>query len=512
MRLLCRSSVFFLLGLSIGAAVRADVLPNQVLVVYNSQAFTATTLKNYYLAAHPGIPAANVLDLNDTTWANEFSYADFITHVRNPIRNYFSLPGSPSPSQIIAICLIRPFPHRVMDPDDGDDGDVPYFLYEDAIAGDANNASLDAELVLLWQDLDAGEANGLMDSYSDNMIVNPYHKLSSPIQTYSRANITIPKVFTNAQDICWLLGGSGPTQLTPGDMYLVCRIDGSSLADAEAEIDRAKNLIVNKAAVKVLLDEPDFNCDNSDDDGLFSNDSSDPFWGGDDYELTRDTLVTAGWNVHYDNAYNFISSSEETAPLIGYASYGENDGPSCGESESYGYIQGYHFAAGAMFNTIESYNARDLNGIGGLFNQEQISDFIASGGTFGVGNVYEPFSFTVPDNAFLMPNMLVNGLTFAEAAYTSLPALSWQQVAVGDPLAKMTIINDPGLPRGDMNGDGHADGRDIVWFIDVVLNGPAHYRATFPTLDPLFRGDFTGDYKVTVDDLPGFINALLTAP
>ena len=111
-----------------------------------------------------------------------------------------------------------------------------------------------------------------------------------------------------------------------------------------------------------------------------------------------------------------------------------------------------------------------------------------------------------------MPNLLVNGLTWAEAAYTSFPALSWQQLALGDPLAKPAIIFDPGLPKGDMDGNGIVDGRDIKWFINVVMNGLLPYRTAFPSLDPVARGDFTGDFKVTTDDLPFFVNAELGLP
>jgi hypothetical protein len=489
-----------------------------VLVVYSSNSTDGTVLKDYYLAAHPGIPAANVLDLNNALLnAPDISYSNYVTLVRDPIRAYLLLAGPPAPEDIVSICIIRPFPHRVLDTDVSYAGDNPNTSFNETVAGDCTNAALDAELSLLWQNLDAGEAGGPMDSKSDNFIDNPYHKLSSPISAFSRTDIQTQKTFaTDAGQISWLLGGAGATRLTPGDMYLVCRIDGNSLADAKAEIDRAKNLYVNKAVAKILLDEFDISaCSEYDNDGLYTNDGSDPYWGGDDYELTRDNLVANGWNVRYDAAFNFIDSTEETNPLIGYASYGGNDlNNGCGQGPpgDATYIEGFHFPPGAIFNTIESYNARGLNGLGTLFSQEQIADFIASGGTFGVGNVWEPFSFSVPDNAFIMTNMLNNGLTFAEAAYTSFPALSWHQIAVGDPLGKMIVINDPATPKGDMNGDGKVDGRDIAWFMDVILNGPSNYRTVFPTLDPIARGDFDGDFTVTAVDTPAFVTAMLTAP
>jgi hypothetical protein len=504
--------------MSASAPLHAAITESQVLVVYNSNSPDGTVLKNHYLAAHPGIPAANVVDLNNALLNTpDISYANYLTLIRNPIRAYLSLAGPPDAANIVAICLIRPLPHRILDSDASNVGDNPNSLLNELLAGDATPAAVDAELALLWQNLESGEAGGDMDSKSDNFIDNPYHKLATPIGSFSRTNIQTQKTLVlDGGQITWLPGGAGATRLTPGDIYLVCRVDGNSLAHAQAEIDRAKNLYVNKAVVKILLDEFDItSCGEYDADGLYSDGVGDPYWGGDDYELTRDNLIAGGWNVRYDAAFNFIDSTEETNPLIGYASYGGNDlNNGCGQGPpgNATYLQGFHFPPGAIFNTIESYNARGLNGLGTLFSQEQVADFIEEGGTFGVGNVWEPLSITVPDNAFLMTNMLNNGLTFAEAAYTSFPALSWHQLAVGDPLGKMIILNDAALPKGDMNGDGKVNGRDIAWFLDVVLNGPANYRISFPTLDPIARGDFDGDLGVTVLDTTAFVTAMLTAP
>jgi hypothetical protein len=78
--------------------------------------------------------------------------------------------------------------------------------------------------------------------------------------------------------------------------------------------------------------------------------------------------------------------------------------------------------------------------------------------------VFEPLSFSVPDNEFLMTHLLVRGLTFAEAAYASFPVLSWQQVAIGDPLGRIRLL-------GDIDGDGEIDAADTALFVDC-LNGP----------------------------------------
>lgn len=497
----------------VAAPARSEILPSQVLVVFNSEATDATVLKDAYLAAHPSIPAANVLDLDRTTLlTSNLSHAAYKSNIRDPIRNYLLSGTGPGPSDIVAIVLIRPLPHRLQDTDNGPVGDNPSSSGAELSAGDATYGSIDAELALLWQELDTGEAGGTMDSLADNVIDNPYHTSVSPIDAFDRSNITATKSFMNRQNVAWIPNGTGASLLTPGDLYLVCRIDGTTLADANAIIDRARDLRVNKALVRVVLDE--FNTSTNqdfDDDRLFT--TNDPFRAGDDYEETSTLMSSAGWDVLYDGTFNFIDSTEETMPIIGYASYGENHDAVAGLGEdppgAATYIDGFNFPPGAIFNTFESYNGRALNGLGTSAGLEQLADFITAGGTFAIGNVWEPFTFSLSDNEFLFVNFLVNGMSWGEAAYSSLPCLSWQQIVVGDPLATAIILDDPGMPKGDLNGDGNVDGLDIGVYVDLVMNGPVNYYAIFPTLDPVARGDFTADYQVTLDDMTDFLATLI---
>lgn len=498
-----------LISLAFAMVAKADIAPAQVLVVYNAQSAEAIMLKDAYLAAHPGIPAgSNVLALDDASLLTaDLSYADFVTKVRTPIRDHIEAVGYPEPADILSIVLVRPFPHRVQDTTAPTSGDNPSQTVTQFNNGDATCASVDAELVLLWQDLDSGESGGTMDSYSDNVIDNPYHTLSAPFDSFTRSGILLPKVLVNYGNVAWQLGSPGKAQLTPADMVLVCRLDGHTLEDAEALIDRAQGLYINKAFGRIILDEYDQTIGAGLDNQGFG-----PFPAYQDYENARDSLMASGWDVLYDSTTDFITSAEETNPIIAYASYGENHSQSgAGENPpgSGTYIEGFRFPPGAMFNTIESYNGRALNGLGTLFNQEQVADFIAEGGTFAIGHVWEPFAFSLPDNEFLFVNMLGGQMCWAEAAYSSIPALSWHHVVLGDPLAVPTIIDDLGLPMGDLDGDGSADGEDIVQFMQILLDGVAAYRTDFPALDPVARADFTGDLFVTLDDLPDFVSALL---
>lgn len=489
---------------------RGEITEDRVLVVYNAASADGVALKDTYLAAHPGIPASNVLALNDgSLLVADLTQADFVSKVRDPVRAFLSAAGYPAPSDILAIVLIRPFPHRVRDSDNPLVGDNPSaasteFLPPSAGGqGDATYASVDAELVLLWQDLDGAEAGGTMDSLSDNVIDNPYHQSVLAIDLYSRSAITTAKTFANTANVAWLLGGSGSTRLQPGDLYLVCRIDGPTQAAAAASIGRAQRIRVSRGAARVILDEYNVSTGaDLDDDALFT--PSDPFLAGDDYEETTTALLADGWDVRYDGSSDFISGPEEPSPLIAYASYGENhDLSGLGENPpgTGTYVSGFQFVPGAMFNTVESYNGRALNGLGTLFGQEQAADFIAAGGTFGIGMVFEPLSFSIPDNEFLFVNMLVRGMQWGEAAYTSLPVLSWQHVVLGDPLGWIGIL-------GDLDTDRDADLADYKLF-SGCLRGPDFTSPPAGCPAALFgEADLDGDEDVDLADYAAFQRAL----
>jgi len=484
------------LGLVIAAPAAGAIAENQVLVVYNSASADANALLATYLAAHPGIPVANRLNLNDPTLlVADLSYTDFVNKVRTPIRNYLNAAGPPAPADIIAIVLLRPFPHRILDTDNAAAGDNASQASTEFSAGDATFASVDAELALLWQNLSTGEAGGTMDSLADGPIDNPYHTSTLGIHTFSRTNIATAKSFSNAANVAWLLAGSGATRLTAGDIYLVCRVDGTTLAHAQALVTRAANNRVHRGLVRVLLDEYDLDLrDDLDNDPLFT--SNDPFLAGNDYEETRDLLEAAGWYVRYDDTFDFISSTEETNPIIAYASYGENhDIGGAGENPpgTGTYINNFNFPLGAIFNTIESFNGRAFNGLGTAAGQEQVADFIAAGGTYAVGNVFEPFTFSLPDNEFLFVNLLLRGRTFAEAAYSSFPALSWQQIAVGDPLGRVHLL-------GDVDDDGDLDRHDVGAFVDCLRGPIAVTPPAGCTTAEFDRADVDGDGDVDLAD------------
>ncbi len=463
------------------SASNAAIWPDQVLVVHNSPSADCAVVLAAYLAAHPDIPLSNILDLNSTTLVGvaNVTYAEFVQQIRNPIRAYLDLPGDPTPAGIVSIVLIHGIPHRIQDTNYANVGDSPVnFAAEFQTEGDANCASVDSELTLLWQNLDTGEAGGAMDSRSDNMIDNPYHMGRVGIDSYSRTNIKAAKSFSNLSDLAWQSSGSGAAALTPGDLYLVCRIDGRTAAEALAALQRAQYIAVNTACMYVILDEDD-RPDHLDDDDLFG--SRAVFSSGADFENARNNFQGAGWKVLYDGTSTFLQSTPWDQPVIAYSSYGENHNANPPGTGTYASL--FTYAGGAVFNTAESYNGRAFNGLGTLFGQEQVADFLGAGGTFGVGHVWEPFSFTIPDNDYLFNNFFLKGMTWGEAAWSSIPALSWMHVVVGDPLARVDAVASR---PADLDWNGIVDDADVALFTSYQTGagvGPVSFPASTADLD-----------------------------
>ncbi len=95
----------------------------------------------------------------------------------------------------------------------------------------------------------------------------------------------------------------------------------------------------------------------------------------------------------------------------------------------------------------------------------------------------------------------------AELAATGLQANDVVLNPPGDfdhlPLVFDFRLTVPVAPNGDVNLDGATNGRDIDWFIRLLLTGPNN--------DPLriAKGDFDGNGVVEAADLPSFVNAML---
>lgn len=492
-------------GLS-GAAALGQLAQDQVLVIYDSRVQGSREVAEFYAgsAKVPGgvgtytgaRPGVRVVDLSTLPNAGmpcasppcaatpDISYADFASRFRDPLKTYLTTQGLDR--RVRCLVLTKGLPHRVLDTDAGAVGDNPGAVGTEFNNGDLTYCSLDSELSLLMTALDTGEAGGSGDSRADGMIINPYWKATQPITASRTLNIRATKNITNLVGIgqIWRAGtGTLVTTITPGDMYLVCRLDGPTVADVHASITRAQSIVLDENTALFLLDEAGGSGTQnlSDTDQEFDNDGPTQTNNGDDYEQTRDLLIAdRRWlaaNIRYDFAAG--AAGFFVGPLVSFggglivngtvahlATLGNNHNGGVPGSAGSQYAQSFNYMPGAVFNTIESYNGRAFGGLGTIVGQEQLSDFLGAGGTLGVGNVWEPFSLSVADNVLIAQNFWLGGsasgggaLTWAEAAYSSLPVLSWQQVVVGDPLA--TVVRK----REDLTGDNRVNIDDLyAWF------------------------------------------------
>lgn len=479
----------------IAPAVSAGLTPDQVLVIYDSRKPGSVEVAEHYAGsdavpgglggvtgARPGVHAWDLASAGVAEPAANglLTASAFITRVRDPIRDHLESSGLAGRVRCLVLC--KGMPHRIRDFDNANAGDGPTALFNELNAGDASAASVDAELVLLWQDTQDSEAGAVGDSIADGWLESPYHLSSRSVNFWSNAYNRAPKSFQFLRfgEILISNGTTPQDTFGPGDMLLVTRLDGNTAADVKGMIDRAQNVVYDADTAVVVIDESDSNgvadvSFNNELDNVRARTRS-----GDDFELTRDMLLADGRldpaNINYNPSNG--PSNFFVGPLIDYGGEGivvsgpvallmhyngNHAGAEPGGEASETLAEGFTYADGAIFHTVESFNARGFNGQDTRFTQEQLADFVGAGGTFGIGNAFEPLADFIPDLEPVVRNFMLGGLTWAEAAYTGIGSLSWMQIVIGDPLATAHFDVD------DVNGDGRFDVDDLyAWSANPV--------------------------------------------
>ncbi len=492
-------ALFLLVACGVAAPALAQLRESQVLVVYDSRIADSLALAEFYAGSakvpggagsiagvHPGVLALDIFTRPATSGGgqagvfpqqSDIDYATFKARFRDPLRAYLAQQNLSR--RVRCILLTKGIPHRVLNisntPPLADNiGDNPAGIniaFNQGVIGNFTYCSVDSELTLLQQSLDSGEAGAQADSRADGMISNPYWRSIATINAYSTRNILTSKLFNlpgaGSNGLYWLNGNPTlATALTPGDIYLVCRIDGNTLADARGIVSRAQNVVFPMATARVLFDSDGSNLDGSGNPPQLDS--------GADYTLSRNFLLADGRfptpNIFSDSFGNFTGfvvgpnltypsatngpPEVLSQPLLLLASFGANHSGVSGNGSNANttYATSFNYLPGAVFNTIESYNGRAFGGLPGHpgVPQQQAADALAgaNGCTFACCNAWEPLSFSVADNEQICRNFFLGNMTWAEAAYTSLPALSWQQMVIGDPLAR------PRRDREDIDATG----------------------------------------------------------
>jgi len=459
--------------------------PEHVLLVYNSDVPDSVAVRDAYLDAYPAVIDFDIASAGCTLTGGTVTRQQYLDCIRNPLRDFLNgETGGPDLSQqIIVILTTRGVPTRINGAN------------EFGTSLNSTFASVESELTLIQQDLEAAGASPLLQRHF-GLTDNPYHTQIQPITGYNRSLIRSPRTFNQVSvtggPVSWVASG-----LNPGSMYLTCRLDAApgehttAVEEIEKLILRSQHLTATPCEAQLLLDAYSAGSNMLDESGLPPS-----FPALADYVRANGFLTQGGWSGQLDRTFDFITGPEQNdtlRPLIVFGSYGENhDANNRGENPPGNgtYLETYEFHPAAMFLSIESFNGNSIIDGQPRGGQGQVLDFITSGGSFTIGHVAEPFSFSVPDMEYLTRSMLISGLSFAEAAWIAMPALSWQQVPVGNPLARIEVLE---VSSPDQNRDGLIDVEDLYTaerrLLDLTCDGVVNDDDRRLVLDAVRAGE-----------------------
>lgn len=423
------------------------IQPENVLVLYNSDSPDGVQIANYYRQTHPGV---QMLALSGVPTSEEITHDVYLSAIRPQVVAGLQNLESAGAATIDVIVTTKGLPLRIQttasfssypasytDPQGN-----PHNVYDTSWR---RYSSLESELTRVdtfstWkQMLDQTWWDPLLASQAKN----PYYKANT---AFDRA---IPGL---------------------GEIRLTSRLDGFTVADVTASIDRAQQAFVGPFGF-VVDDDPS---------KLYDRMPS----------LINNVLAPRGEPYLFDNTSSFLGDSP--GPVIGYVSHGRNQ-----LSTPQGYILdstiGLQFdvAAGAVFHSWESFNAYSFTSGANHAGQGLVAEWLARGGTAAVGHVEEPTANTnsvVNDD--VMFRMLLDGYTWAEAAWAATNQLSFVNTVIGDPL----MVWRP-LTAGDADKDGLVGSADLARLT-------ANWGATGGSGGVMWgAGDFNGDGHVGSEDL-----------
>lgn len=366
----------------------AQIPTDAIAVIYNSKVPESKTLATYY-ASQRNIPIENLIGL-PLPDVDQISRQEYIDKIEIPIRkefrdrNWWNLTTTAQGLKLPSKNKIR-----LLVTVRG----VPFGINRVPITADpkapksnnpfpaANEASVDSELTVI----------GIHELPIAGPINNKYFKSTKP---FTQENL-------------------------PFEM-LVGRIDGPSYATAKRLIDDA--IATEKT-------------------GLWGMAYLDLRKSGSGYELGDKWLTnieSQNWlqgipTVIDKNTQTYLTNYPMRDAALYYGWYtGNVNGPFLNPD--------LKLKKGAIAVHLHSFSAQNLRHP----NTKWVGPLLEKGAAATLGNVYEPY-LQVSHNFDLFNKRLLDGSTLVEAAQSSIPALSWQGVVIGDPLYRPFIhINGGG--------------------------------------------------------------------
>jgi uncharacterized protein (TIGR03790 family) len=368
------------------------------LVVFNNFDPDSVTLAAYY-AKRRGIPLDHLVGLS-CAMSEEITRAQYDESIAAPLRKIFSDNGwwhvpadaslPVSDNQIRFIALMRGIPLKIASTPNYPGDSFPGT--EQAL--NTNAAAVDSELATL----------GLRTRKISGPIKNLYYQSFTPFLD---------------------------TPLAP--LMLVCRLDGPTLATAEAMIDGA--IAAERGGLNGFA--------YVDMRGI----ASGSFAEGDRWLAAAALeLRQSGMPVICDTSPALFPADypmDHAAIYLGW--YADTvQGPMARDD--------FRFALGAVAVHIHSYSAATLRNA----QANWAAPLLAHGAAATLGNVYEPYLDLTP-HLDVFVDRLRNGLNFAESAYASERVLSWMTTFVGDPLYRpFGEIDEPPPGSGEKPASEYA--------------------------------------------------------
>jgi uncharacterized protein (TIGR03790 family) len=363
-------------------------LAAHLLVVYNTNDGESKGLAEYY-AERRKIPAERVFGIA-APLTEEITRAQYDETIRSPIVSYLTrndwMVREPERAQIgaraldllvatrndiWAIVLMRGVPLKIA-PDPSDEDGM-----EDAPELQTNAAAVDSELALL------------------------------PVFGLPKGGY-VPNIFFDDRI-------AGIKRLGPAlarSMVLVTRLDGPKASDVRRMIDECLDAEKNRLAGLAVIDSRGIT------------DAKNNYLIGDAWlRSARDLLVKEGWEVKFDDKPEVLPATDpcnRVALYLGWYNEGAT-GPWVTAPK--------RFVPGAIAYHLHSFSATTVRSA----TAGWVGPLIAHGADATMGMVYEPYLGLTP-HLDIFTRRLLNGDYFAEAAYASMPGLSWMETVVGDPL------------------------------------------------------------------------------
>jgi len=195
-------------------------------------------------------------------------------------------------------------------------------------------------------------------------------------------------------------------------MYLVTRLDGYTVKDAKALVDRSLAAKPQKGTFLI-----DCTPQKNDQGGGYKT------YNGFMEEAHR-LIIAKGYVCYYDDKHEFAG---DVKSLMGYFSWGSND-----PKYSLAKYKSNQFRPGAIAETAVSTSARTFKRTndGG---QSLIADLVEAGVTGVKGYTSEPTLNAIADPRILFLAYL-SGYNLAESFYSASRWICWKDVVLGDPL------------------------------------------------------------------------------